>query len=305
MDGYNNNMNMNQMNQPAMPPMHSVPPEMYIPQAPRKRGTGRAIMVIILILLIAGTNVYWWQTTNAQKEEVNNALTAQKIKLEDISGQLEKLTSSLSSLSLEDKTTQDTSSPNDTNTKAQAFFNKCGSVSLFENETWYENWKTAVTNTERSNAFDPTPLSGNITLESVSDVCYSNQLHIVISLIRGDERGQGFKLLRYDTETESMTIASREDFEGKPESLWYQWHTKRNNTPIEKDGIKYFPWFSPPTQFGTRENNLLLLTTTTKDSACSNTFEYAYDIEKNYLFLRNLCQTCGDTPPSCADLSQF
>ena len=282
-------------------------PEPYIPQPPRKkRSIGKIILTFLFTAILVGTNVYWWQK-GTHDQEMNTFVNEQNTKLQEMSSTLEKLSGSL--LGSQAKTiTPGTPSTDVAKTpvdvaKAQAYFDKCGSTSLFENEIWFEDWKKSVTDTPRSNAMDPSVIEGKITMNLISDMCFSNRLQIVIALTTGDEKGQGFRLLRYDIKEKTINTAMREDFEGNDTSLWYQWHLKRNNTPIEKDGKKYFPWFYPPTQFGTRENNLLLLTSTSKDKDCSSNFEYAYDIDKNYLFLRNLCQTCGDTPPSCSDLS--
>lgn len=293
--------NMNPMAQPA-----------YIPETPKKRrGFGHTLLTILFLLILVGTNVYWWQLySNAQK--MNDVLGEQNMKLQSIASNVEKLTTSIEHLqagATSENTSNtgnntNTSNNQNTSTKPQAFFDKCGSVALFESEEWFENWQTAVTKTPRSNAMDPVAVAGMVNMESITDMCFSSRMQIVLALVKGDEKGQGFKLLRFDIAGGTLAIATREDFEGSEESLWYQWHVKRNNTPIEKNGVKYFPWFYPPTQFGSRENNLLLLTATTKDATCSGNFEYAYDIEKNYLFMRNLCQTCEGQPPSCSDLSQ-
>lgn len=294
------------MDQYNMNPMN---PEPYIPQTPKKKGGfGKILITFLFTAILVGSNVYWWQI-GASNDKIDSVINNQNTKIQEMSVTLEKLSGSLLGTQSEIKKnttpTEDSSKSTEgkDTPKAQAYFDKCGSTSLFETETWFEDWKKAIIEIPRSNAMDPVALEGKITLNSVSDMCFSSRLQIIIALITGDEKGQGFRLLRYDIKEKTINTAMREDFEGNDKSLWYQWHLKRNNTPVEKDGKKYFPWFYPPTQFGTRENNLLLLTSTSKDKDCSNNYEYAYDIEKNYLFLRNLCQTCGDIPPSCSDLS--
>ena len=145
-------------------------------------------------------------------------------------------------------------------------------------------------------------VEGKVEETDISQFYYLKSKNIVIVLVPGIYGGSGFKLLKYDVASGTLSVAVREDIEGGPDSGYY----KKTNAGVKEAGAPEkgtFPWFNPPNEIDSYNytTGKLFLSGDTGDAGCFVNSQYEYDPEENYLRIVSSCTGCDGETESCIE----
>ena len=167
----------------------------------------------------------------------------------------------------------------------EVVFDRCGELSSFTNFVWYWTLMTELHKEHKFNHFDPilddenisnTFKSKKINIGDITQVCASYKTGLVLVLLSGDNKGNGFHLYSYDRDTQ-LIEAERED--------------------IAQDQAQ---WTLTPDSFGRRTGLEIALTGERVINRCTETGNFQYNYAKNYIRMTKKCSICpGDSQPIC------
>lgn len=168
----------------------------------------------------------------------------------------------------------------------EVVFNKCGELSEFTNFVWYWELLAKINKEDKFNGFDPIMEDSNITngvkskkirTGDIAQVCASYESGLVLALLSGDNKGNGFHLYGYNRDSQELIDAERED--------------------ITQDQAQ---WTLTPDRFGKRTGLEIALTGERVINQCTETGNFQYNYVKNYIRMTKKCSICpGDTQPIC------
>lgn len=99
-------------------------------------------------------------------------------------------------------------------------FDHCGELEEFSNYVWYWEFLTEIHNQKKFNPTDPIMESENtsesyknkrISAGDITQICASHDSGVVLTLLSGDNIGNGFHLFRFHRETMILEEASRKE----------------------------------------------------------------------------------------------